>query len=73
MVGNYSLLDAISVAMDPWTIEHRVFVFETFIQMGSSLVLMQRRFRTRFSVSKHNIEVGEELQSTTGSVRLGTA
>jgi hypothetical protein len=33
------MLDAISAAMEPWTIEHRVFVFETFIQTGSSVVL----------------------------------
>jgi hypothetical protein len=48
MVGSYSLLDAISVAMEPWTIEHRIFVFEKFIQTGSSVVLTQRRFRIHF-------------------------
>jgi hypothetical protein len=40
MVGSYSLLETISVAMEPWTI------FETFIQTGSSVVLTQHRFRT---------------------------
>jgi hypothetical protein len=53
MLGSYSLLDAISVAMEPCTIEHRVFVFETFIQMGSSVVLTRGRFRTHFSVGRH--------------------
>jgi hypothetical protein len=53
MVGSYSLLNAISVIMEQWTIEHRVFVFETFIQTGSSVVLTQRRFRTHFNVGRH--------------------
>jgi hypothetical protein len=52
MIGSYSLLDAISVAMEPWTIEHRIFVFEMFIQTGSSVVLTQRRFHTHFNVGQ---------------------
>jgi hypothetical protein len=53
MIGSYSLLDTISVAVEPWTTEHIIFVFEMFIQMGSSMVLMQRRFRTHFNVGQH--------------------
>jgi hypothetical protein len=34
MVGNYSLLDAILVAMETWTIEHRIFVFEIAIPLA---------------------------------------
>jgi hypothetical protein len=33
-----------SVGMESWMIEHRVFVFETFIQTGSSVVFTQRDF-----------------------------
>jgi hypothetical protein len=44
MVGSYSLIDAISVAMETWTIEHRVFVFVTFIQKGSSMCLRSADF-----------------------------
>jgi hypothetical protein len=44
MVDSYSLLDAISIAIEPWTIEHRAFVFETFIQTGSSVVLRSANF-----------------------------
>jgi hypothetical protein len=50
MNGSYSLLDAISETMEPRTIEQSIFVFETFIQTGSSVVLTQRRFRTQFNV-----------------------
>jgi hypothetical protein len=46
MVGSYSLLDAISVAMELWTIERRTFVYDTFNQTGISVVFTQRRFRT---------------------------
>jgi hypothetical protein len=53
MVGSYSLLNAISVVMELWMIEHRVFVFETFIQTDSSVVLTQRRFRIHFNVGRH--------------------
>jgi hypothetical protein len=53
MVGSYPLLDTISVAMEPWIIEHLASVFETFIQTGSSMVLMQHGFRTHFNVGRH--------------------
>jgi transposase len=80
MVGSSSLLDAISIAMEPWTTEHRVFVFETFIETGSSVVLTQRKFRTHFNVGRHGAVPSRNTIlkwvknfRTTGSVRPGTA
>jgi hypothetical protein len=72
MVCSYSLLDAMSVTMESWTIEHRVFVFEAFIQTGSSVVLNTAQISSslqcwstwRRSASEHDIEVGEELQDS---------
>jgi hypothetical protein len=80
MVGSYSLLDAISVAMEPLLIEHRIFVFETFNQTGSSVVCMQHRFHTHFNVGLHGavpcrntILTWVKNFRTTRSVRPGTA
>jgi hypothetical protein len=42
-----SLDCAVSVAMVLWTLEHRVFVFETYIET-KSIIAVQRRFRTQF-------------------------
>jgi hypothetical protein len=47
-----SLDCAVSVAMAPWTLEHRVFVFETYIET-MSVIAVQCRFRTQFNVECH--------------------
>jgi hypothetical protein len=47
-----SLDCAVSVAMVPWTLEHRVFVFETYMET-KSVIAVQRRFRTQFNVERH--------------------
>ena len=44
MVDIHSLLVAISVAMEPWSIEQRVFVYDTFVGVAS---LISRSFRMR--------------------------
>jgi hypothetical protein len=76
---SYSMLDAISVVMEPRTIEHRFFVFETFIQSGTSVVLTQLRFRTHFNVGRHGAVPSRNTIlkwvknfRTPGSVRPGT-
>jgi transposase len=60
--------------------DYCVFVFETFIQMGSSVVLMQHRFHTHFNVGRHGAIPSRNIIlkwvknfRTTGSVRPGTA
>ena len=47
----------ISVAVMPqWTLEHRVFAYDSFVKSGESIIKTQRLFRCRFllnSISKH--------------------
>jgi hypothetical protein len=45
-----SLDCAVLVAMVPWTLEHRVFVFETYIET-KSVIAVQRHFRTQLETS----------------------
>ncbi|PNF21793.1 hypothetical protein B7P43_G08455 [Cryptotermes secundus] len=65
--------------MELWMTEHRSFVFETFIQTRSSVVLTQCRFHTHFNVGQHGAILSRNtilkwVKSfrTTGSVRPGT-
>ena len=45
---------AISVAVMPqWTLEHRVFAYDSFIKNGESIVETQRLFRCRFTIGRH--------------------
>ena len=46
-----SLNRAVSVAMVPWTLEHQVFAFETYIET-KSIITVQRRFRIHFNVER---------------------
>jgi hypothetical protein len=47
-----SLDCAVSVAMAPWALEHRVLVFETYTET-KSVIAVQCRFRTQFNVERH--------------------
>jgi hypothetical protein len=66
--------------MEPWSVAHRVFVYNTFIETGRSVVLTQRRFRNNFNVGRHGrIPKRDTIMKwvnsfqTTGSLRPGTA
>lgn len=43
------VLDAISVAMEQWTVEHRVFTYDAYVRNGESVVTAQRLFRVHFN------------------------
>ena len=45
---------AISVAvMLQWTLEHRVFTYDSFVKSGESIIETQRLFRCRFNIGRH--------------------
>ena len=45
---------AISVAVMPrWTLEHRVFAYDSFVKIGESIIETQRLFRCRFNIGRH--------------------
>ncbi|XP_021940084.1 uncharacterized protein LOC110839855 [Zootermopsis nevadensis] len=47
-----SLDDAVSIAMAPWTREHRVFVVENYIKICESVIAVQRLFSKQFNVER---------------------
>lgn len=66
--------------MKTWSIEHRVFVYNTFIETGRSVIQTQRRFRNHFNVGRHGrVPRFETIMKwvnnfqRTGSLRPGTA
>jgi hypothetical protein len=62
-----SLDRAVSVAMAPWTLEYRMFVFETYVE-PKSIIAVQRRFHTQFNVDRNTILRWVEAFRATGSV-----
>ena len=45
---------AISVAVMPqWTLEHRVFAYDSFVKSDESIIETQRLFRCRFIIGRH--------------------
>ena len=45
---------AISVAVMPqWTLEHRVFGYDSFVKSCESIIETQRLFRCRFNIGRH--------------------
>jgi len=36
-----------------WTIEHRVFAYDSFVKSGESIIETQRLFRCRFNIGRH--------------------
>jgi hypothetical protein len=53
-VGNQrslaSLYNAISVAMEQWTVEHRMFAYDAYVQNGESFTAVQQLFRVHFNL-----------------------
>ncbi|PSN38559.1 hypothetical protein C0J52_14825 [Blattella germanica] len=39
--------------MEPWTVEHRVFAFECFVQNNESVTAVQREFRCHFNIHQN--------------------
>jgi hypothetical protein len=49
-----SLGHAIAVAvMAQWTLEHRVFAYDSFLKSAESIIETQRLFRCRFNIGRH--------------------
>ena len=48
-----SWLHAISAAMEQWTAQCGVFVFEAYFKNGYSAVTTQRLFRRQFNIPRH--------------------
>ena len=49
---------AISVAVMPqWTLEHRVFAYDSFVKSGESIIETQRLFRCRFTIGTFQVAV----------------
>jgi len=78
-VGNQrslaSLYNAISIAMEQWTVEHRMFAYDAYVQNGESVTGVQRLFRVHFNlgcrdtVPSHNtILRWIHILRTTGSI-----
>lgn len=42
-----------SVAMEPWTVQHRVFTYDSYVRNNESVVAVQRDFRIHFNVGRH--------------------
>ena len=48
-----SWFQAISVAMEQWTAEHRAFVVEAYFKNGDSAVTAQRLLHRHFNIPRH--------------------
>jgi hypothetical protein len=44
-----------SVAMEQWTVEHRVFVYDAFVTNAESVTAAQQLFRVHFNLGHHGI------------------
>ena len=57
-VGNQQLLaslyNAISVAMEQWTVEHRMFAYDAYVQNGESVTAVQQLFRVHFNLGRQD-------------------
>jgi len=47
-----SLYNAISVAMEQWTVELRVFAYHAYVRNGESVTAVQRLFRVHFILGR---------------------
>jgi hypothetical protein len=54
-VGNLSLsqTQSISVAMERWSVEHRVFAVETIFKINDSVIVTQLIFRRHFNIPRN--------------------
>ena len=39
--------------MLPWSLEHRVFAYDTYVKNGESVTETQRFFKRRFNIGRH--------------------
>ena len=39
--------------MLPWSLEHRVFAYDTYVKNGESVTETQRLFKRRFNIGRH--------------------
>ena len=46
--------NAISVAMAQWTVEHRMFAYDAYVQNGESVTAVQRLFRVHFNLGRRD-------------------
>jgi len=46
--------NAISVAMAQWTVEHRLFPYDAYMQNGESVTVVQRLFRVHFNLGRRD-------------------
>jgi len=49
-----SRFHAISVAMEQWTAQYRVFIVEAYFKNSDSAVITQRLFRRHFNIPRHS-------------------
>jgi transposase len=49
------LYNAISVAMEQWTVEHRMFAYDAYVKNAESITAVQRLFRVHFNLGRHGI------------------
>jgi transposase len=44
-----------SVAMEQWTVKHRMFAYDAFVTNAESVTAAQRLFRVHFNLGRHGI------------------
>ena len=44
--------------MLPWSLEHHVFAYDTYVKNGKSVIKTQRLFKRRFNIGRHGIKCG---------------
>jgi transposase len=49
-----SLYNAISVAMEQWTVEYRMFAYDAYVQNGESVTAVQRLFGVHFNLGRRD-------------------
>ena len=48
------LYNTISVAMEQWTVEHRMFAYDAYVK-NESITAVQRLFRVHFNLGRYGI------------------
>jgi hypothetical protein len=48
-----SLIDAVAVAMEQWSVQHHAFIVETVFENGDAVVITQQVFRKHFNIVHH--------------------
>ena len=44
--------------MLPWSLEHRVFAYDTYVKNGESVTETQGLFKRRFNIGRYGIKCG---------------